>query len=187
MTDTLTDTVGAVSEMGLTGDLTIELFAADGSLKQTQTVKNLVTTAGDNYYALMGAALVGTPNAAQPTKANGMKLGTATTAALKSGTGAASIAGGGYITASNVAFGSTYPQVVAVAGTDTGYYITYQTTWTAGVATNATINEVAIVVDQASNATSTAANTIARATISTVNKLAGDTLQITWSHKFLGA
>lgn len=168
----------------LRGWVTVRLIGENGDIKHEETVHNLITTAGDQYYAKMGAALVGTPNAAQPTKVTGMKLGTSTTTPAKSGGGAAL---GTYITASNVAFDSAYPQTSAKAGTDTGWYVTYQTTWNAGVATNATINEVVIVNDSASNATSTAANTISRATISTVNKAAGDTLQIQWNHLTLGA
>ena len=63
----------------------------------------------------------------------------------------------------------------------------YKTTWGAGVATNSAITEAVIVNDQATNATTTAANTISRITFTAVNKGASDTLAITWSHKFLGA
>jgi hypothetical protein len=86
-----------------------------------------------------------------------------------------------------VVFDATFPSAAAVAGTDTGWNATYKTTWAAGVATNAAITEAAIVNDQATNATTTAANTIARVVFSAVNKGASDSLAITWSHKFLGA
>lgn len=153
---------------------------------QTVPFWNLITTAGDQYYARKAIAGISPANASAPTAANGMKLGTSTTAASKSGTNAALVAG--YISGSNVAFDSTYPQAAAVAGTDTGWYAIYQTTWAAGVATSATINEVVIVNDQGTNATSTAANTYSRAVLpSTVNKTASTPLVIIWNHKFLGA
>ena len=55
------------------------------------------------------------------------------------------------------------------------------------MATNGAITEVVIVNDQATNATSSAANTYSRALITSVNKGASDTLAITWNHTFLGA
>lgn len=161
-------------------------FGVAHTPEQTVPFWNLITTPGDQYYAKMAIALVSPANAAQPTKANGMKLGTSTTAATKSGSAAALVAG--YISGSNVAFDATYPQAAAVAGTDTGWYGIYQTTWAAGTATSATINEVVIVNDQGTNATSTAANTYARAVLpSTVNKTSTIPLVIIWNHKFLGA
>lgn len=168
---------------GITGELHIQLIAEDGTVKLDQVIKNLITTAGDEYYSQMGMALVGTPNTAQPTKVNGMKLGSGTTAVAKSGAGAALVT---YISASNVAFDSAYPTATAVAGTDTGWQITYQTTFGAGVATG-TIQEAVIVTDEATNATSTAANTISRALTGAITKGSSDTLIITWTHKFLGA
>jgi hypothetical protein len=121
-----------------------------------------------------------------PSLANGMKLGTATTAATKSGT-ASWIANGGYISGSNVGFDSVGP--AAVAGTDTGWSITYVTTWGAGIATNSTINEVALVTDQGTNNTSTGASVcLARVVLTaTRNKQSGDTLIATWVHTLLGA
>lgn len=173
-----------VDGCGLVGFGVIELFGPDGRLKRVTPFANLITTPGDQYYAQK--AIVGIAPAAPsaPTAVNGMKLGTGTTAAAKSGAGGALVT---YLTASNVAFDSTYPQASAVAGTDTGWNAIYKTTWAAGVATNAAITEAAIVNDQATNATATAANTIARVVFSAQNKGALDSLAITWSHKFLGA
>lgn len=154
-----------------------------GEIKQCEPFANLVTDKGDEYYAKKAIVAISPANASAPTAANGMKLGTGSTAAAKSGAGAAL---GTYISGSNNAFDATYPQAAAV-GTDQGWNATYQTTWGAGDSTNSAIVEVVIVNDQASDATSTAANTYSRAVISSVNKAAGDTLTITWSHKFLGA
>jgi hypothetical protein len=173
-----------VDGSGLVGFGVIELRDERDRLKLVLPFANLITTPGDQYYAQK--AIVGISPAAPsaPTAVNGMKLGTGTTAAAKSGAGGALVT---YLTASNVVFDATFPSAAAVAGTDTGWNATYKTTWAAGVATNAAITEAAIVNDQATNATTTAANTIARVVFSAVNKGASDSLAITWSHKFLGA
>jgi len=160
-----------------------ELRDEHGLLKEVIPFANLITTAGDQYYAQKGIVGISPANPAAPTAVNGMKLGTGTTAAAKSGAGAALVT---YLSGSNVAFDATFPSAAAVGG-DTGWNATYKTTWGAGVATNGAITEVAIVNDQGTNATSTAANTISRAVIASVNKAAGDTLAVTWNHKFLGA
>lgn len=160
------------------------LTGPDGQVRHRQPFVNLITDKGDEYYAKMGAALVGTPNAAQPTKVTGMKLGTGTTAAAKSG--AASYIGT-YISGSNQAFDSSYPQTSAV-GTDVGWYITYRAVWAAGDSTNAAIAEVVVCNDSATDDGGSAAECISRAVFtSTINKAAGDTLTVTWNHKFLGA
>lgn len=168
---------------GLSGHLLIQLWDENGNLKHEETVKNLITTAGDLYYATRGAAAVVPATPADATKVTGMKLGTSVTAASKSGGGAAL---GAYKTASNVVFDATYPTVTAVGG-DGGYNINYRVTWPAGTATDTALTEAVIVNDAASNATSTAGNTIARVVFSAINKGASDSLTITWTHKFLGA
>ncbi len=170
-------------ECGIEGIATIQLIR-DGVVVHEEIVKNLVTTAGDEYYAKMGIAGVNPAAPAAPTKMTGMKLGTGTTAAAKSGAGAALVT---YLSGSNVAFDTSFPAAAAVAGTDTGWTSNYQTTWAAGVATNSAITEAVIVNDSGTNATSTAANTIARITFTAINKLAGDQLIIGWKHKMLGA
>ena len=155
-----------------------------GAIKQVEPFANLITDAGDAYYAKKAIVGIAPANATAPTAANGMKLGTGSTAVTKSG--AAAALSGTFVSGSNVAFDATYPQAAA-KGTDQGWNATYQSTWAAGVATNATINEVVIVNDQATAAASSAANTYARAVLATVNKAAADSLTITWSHLFLGA
>lgn len=66
---------------------------------------------------------------------------------------------------------------------------TFRVTYAAGKATTASpITEVVLVTDALANATSSAANTIARALLSGIgSKGAGDSLQITWTHTLLGA
>lgn len=175
---------GLVAERtGLVGFGVAHLLDGDGRTKQLVPFSNLITDAGDLYYAGKMIAAIAPASPSAPTAANGMKLGTGSTAASKASTGAAL---GTYITASNVAFDATYPQT-ANLGSTLGVNAVYRTTWAAGVATNAAITEVVIVNDQATNATSSAANTYSRAVISTVNKTAPDSLAITWNHKALGA
>lgn len=156
----------------------------DGAVKVCVPFANRITTAGDEYYARKAIVGIAPAGATAPTAVTGMKLGTdSATAAAKSGAGAALVA---YVAGSNVAFAASYPQVAAVGG-DGGWNATYQAVWAAGVGTSTDIEEVVIVTDSATNATSTAANTISRAILTTVNKGASDTLTVTWTHKFNGA
>jgi hypothetical protein len=169
--------------MGLTGTVIVQRFDKLGQLTHEEIIHNLVTDAGDLYYASMGIALVGTPNTAQPTKANGMKLGIGTTAVSKASTGAALVS---YTPGSNLGFDAAYPQV-ANLGTTLGVNAVYRTTWAAGVATAAALTEATICTDQATNGAGTAATTISRVVFSAINKTATDVLVITWNHKLLGA
>lgn len=172
----------ATSPMALVGEVVIDHYRHN-ILIARHVIHNLITTAGDEYYAKKGIAGISPANPAAPTAANGMKLGTGATAASKSGGGAAL---GSYISGSNVVFDATYPSAAAVGG-DGGWNATYRTTWPAGTATNSAITEAVIVNDQGTNATSTAANTYARVTFTAINKTSQDSLVITWTHKFLGA
>jgi len=156
------------------GLVVAELFGPDGELKARCEVRNLVTAVGDQMYAARGAGITSPPNA--PT---GMKLGTGSTAVSKTGAGAALVT---YLTGSNHAFDSTYPQAAAGVAT-------YRVTWAAGEATTASaITEIVIVNETLANSTSTAANTAARALLTGIpSKAAGDSLQVTWTHTILGA
>lgn len=158
-----------------------ELWKADMEIP----FANLITDAGDLYIAQAVIRGVGPANAGAPSPAlpNGMKLGTGTTAAAKNGAGGALVT---YLTASNVAFDASFAATNNL-GAGLGVEARYKTTWGAGVATNAAITEAAIVNDQASNATSSAANTTSRIVFTAINKGASDSLAITWAWKFLGA
>ena len=160
------------------GTVTWELRGPDGELKSSGQVDNLVTQVGDQIYGERGAGVSGA--GAAPT---GMHLGTGSTAAAKTGAGAAIVT---YLPGSNQAFDGTYPQS---ALNSTSRRITYRVTYAAGTATTATaITEVAIVnATIATNSTTTAANTMARAIISPGAKAAGDSLTVTWTHDLLGA
>lgn len=160
------------------GEVHIVVTGPDGTVKEDRTVKNLITTKGDEYYAKKGSGT-------SITTVDGMKLGTATTAVHKSTAGGANIASGGYISGSNRTLDSTTPAVVSG---DTGWKITYVASWAAGTATNSSIQEVSLVNDQSNNSDgSSSANTIARALTGTINKGASDSLTVTWTHTFLGA
>lgn len=167
---------------GMVGYGTIEIIGPDGKLKQFTEFANLITDAGDLYYATRGAAAVAPAAPSDATKMTGMKLGTGTTAAAKNGAGAALVT---YLTASNQAFDSTYPQISNL-GAGLGVQIVYRVTYAAGVATNAAITEMVMVNDSSTNATSTAANGNARAVFAAQNKGALDSMICTWNHKFLG-
>jgi hypothetical protein len=116
--------------------------------------------------------------------AQGMKLGTGSTAVAKSGAGAALVT---YLSGSNKAFDATFPSQVLNAGA--GCVVTYKRTYAAGEATTASpITEAVLFLDFLADATSSAANTIARVLLTGIgSKGASDTLTITWTHTLLGA
>jgi len=169
--------------LGIMGFWDLELRDENGRVKNQQSGRNLITDAGDLYIAQKVIVGTGPANPSAPTVMNGMKLGTGSTAVAKNGAGSALVT---YLSASNVAFDATYAQTTNL-GAGLGVTAVFKTTWGAGVATSATIQEAAIVNDQATNATTSAANTGSRIVFTTVNKGASDTLAITWSWKFLGA
>jgi hypothetical protein len=146
---------------------------------------NLITDAGDLYIANRVVAGLG-PNApSAPTAANGMKLGTGTTAAAKTGTGAALVT---WLASSNIsAFDTGYLNSNVIGGVSAGVEARYACTWGAGTSTNGALTEVVIVNDAATNATSSAANTYSRAVYTSINKISTDVLTCTWVWKFLGA
>lgn len=167
---------GPADHAQATGLVTVELFDQYGDLKQLVEVRNLVTQVGDQVYYERGSGFAAT---AAPT---GMRLGTGTTAAAKTGAGAAIVT---YVTGSSVALDATYPQS-ALNGA--ARRITYRTTWGAGVATANGIAEVVLTNESPlTNVAGAAANTIARALLSSVvNKEALDSLVVTWTHDLQG-
>lgn len=164
----------ADSSVRILGTVIAELRGPGGKLKGYCRTHNLVTAVGDQLYASRGAGLT---SSALPT---GMKLGAGSTAVAKTGAGAALVT---YLSGSNQAFDGSFPSA-------TGGVVTYKVTYAAGTATTASpITEVVIPTDTiATNATSTAANTISRALLSGIaSKGASDTLTVTWTHTILGA
>jgi len=176
----LTDNGGDRAE--LIDNVLIQLFDKEGKIKYEQMIHNLITDAGDLYYAGMAIALVTPAAPAQPTKMTGMKLGTGVTAVAKAGAGAALVT---YISGSNNAFDATWP-VVQNLGAGLGVNGQYKTSWLAGDVTNAAITEAVIVNDAGTDATTSAANTAHRVVFTAINKTASDSLVITWNAKFLG-
>ena len=145
-----------------------------GNIKQRQVTHNIVTNQGDNF------AKSAIYTAAYTTW--GMKLGTATTAASKSGAGSY-IATGDYISGSAQALDDSTPKQGASAN-----ICQFRNQWAAGEATNATINRVAIVDNTTYAGEADAAHTFAIAVFSaTIDKGADDTLTVTWNVTFTGA
>lgn len=164
-------------KIGIWGLVHAQMFDQYGNLKAESYDRNLVTQVGDQYYGERAAGI-----ASPPGQVTCMKLGTGSTAVAKTGAGAALVT---YLTGSDKALDATYPQ----SSLSSGRVITWVTTWGAGIATTASaITEVALVNDTLADATSTAANTIARALLAGIgSKGASDTLVVTWTHTLLGA
>lgn len=160
---------------GIRGTVVAELYGPDGELKARCQTHNLVTAVGDQFYA--GRAVL---SAGLPAQVTGFKLGTGSTAPAKSGAGAALAA---YLAGSNKAPDASYPTAV-------GGVATWRRTFGPGEGTSASpITEAVLVTDAiASDATSAAAATIARALIAGIaSKGAEDTLVVTWAHELVGA
>lgn len=166
----------------LEGYIKVTLFDKFGSVKHEEEISNLITDAGDLYYASKAIAAISPANPAAPTAVARMKLGTGTTAVAKSGAGAALVT---YLSGSTVAFDASYPQTNNL-GAGLGVEGRYVTTWPAGTATNSAITEAVISTITADSA-GVAADTISRVVFTAINKGASDVLQIDWRHKFLGA
>jgi hypothetical protein len=181
----------ANEKSGINGKVEWELRDEHGNLKGSGVSYNLITTVGDTLYGSRAIAGVNSNGVSAATQPTGMKLGTGSTtstnAPAKSGTGAALT---GYLSTSNKAFDATFPTGALVGG-DAGYVVTYKRTYAAGEATSAgaAITEAVIVTDSiATDATSTAANTIARVALTGIaSKQSTDTLTVTWTHTLLGA
>lgn len=160
------------------------LVDPDGDIRQAVPFTNLITDAGDLYYATKCIVGISPANATAPTAVSGIKLGTGSSAATKNGAGAAL---GTYLSGSNQAFDATFPKVSNL-GAGNGVQAQYQATVPAGNATNAAIAEAVIVNDAGTNATSTAANTISRSLFSaTINKASDQALVVLWNHLNKGA
>jgi len=139
--------------------------------------RNLVTQYGDQYYGDRAAA-IGSIDAV-----TGMRLGTGSTAAAKTGAGAAIVT---YLSASQKALAGSYPQSSLESG---ARRITYQCVWAPGEATSSTIREVVLTnEDPLTNVAGVAGDTVSRFVFpSNIDKQAADTLTVTWHHDLLGA
>jgi hypothetical protein len=161
------------------GQIVWTLYGPDNQIKDSGVVDNLVTRVGDQMYGERGAGIAGA--VAAPT---GIKLGTGSTAASKTGAGAALVT---YLTDSHQGFDSGYP---ASSLSGSARRITYQVTYAPNKATSAApITEVALVNNTLTDATSAEADTVARAILSPsiTAKSAGDTLVVVWTHDLQGS
>lgn len=136
-----------------TANVLVEVFGADGILKETREVHNLVVTAGKNHIA---DQLSSSPGGAAM---GWMEVGTGATAAA----------------AGDTALQTALDRNALTSRTDATNVVTYVGDWAAGDATNSAISEAGIF-----NASS-GGTMLARATFTAINKGASDTLKITWT------
>ena len=154
------------------------LRGPDGNVKYEEWGENLVTDVGDEVIATRlydDAVLIVT----------GMKLGNdSATAEAKNGAGAGMVS---YIAGSQEALDGVATD--ATKGAGAGWRTTYVCTWIAGDVTDADIEEVCLTNQTAlADNTSAVADTIARYIFAaTIDKQAGDSLEVTWNIDILGA
>ena len=143
-----------VEKMNALGRVRIQLFDADGNLKEEQEVKNLVVTTGLNHIAdRLGAS-------SPATRMSHMEVGTGTTAPAAGNT------------ALETAIASS--RVSLTSQTVSTNTVEYVGDFSAGTGTGA-VTEAGIF-----NASSSG-TMLCRTTFSVVNKGAADTLKITWT------
>ena len=162
--------VPGAEHLGVIGCVRYTLFGPDGNVKQTGQNFNLVNSCGDRWIAhYMISSVVG------DTRSCWAELGVNTAAPTKGGTGLGTL-----LSASSIPVSASYPTRVNSFGTGTGEWVVWRYSWGAGSATCGSIGEVGM----RSQAGSFLAHAICTPN---VNKAAGDTLQIDWGWKFLGA
>lgn len=165
-------------KMAVGGNVEVVLTGPDGTIKYHEIGENLVTDAGDENLAKRLA----TGDTAEI--ATGMKLGTGTTTASKSGAGSLLVT---YESGSQEAL-DTSPPATSDLGGGSGYRVTYICTWVAGDVVESALTEV-ILSHQTpiTDVTDIAADVIARFVFGAIDKQAGDSLVVTWNLDFLGA
>ena len=160
------------------GNVEVKLIGPDGKIKYEETGNNLVTDYGDDMLAtrtILDAIEIVT----------GMKLATAVTAASKAGAG--SYQATGYLTGSQEALDTTATE--ATKGAGLGWRTTYVCTWIAGDITDSAIGSVVLTNETPlTDVASALGDTVARYVFAaTIDKQAGDSLEVTWNIDFLGA
>lgn len=151
----------------------------DGNIKQREVHHNIITQVGDQVIGERAfGGISGSPITPLPNQQSGAKLGTGSTAAAKTGAGAALVT---YKTGSHRAVDTGFP-TSALSGAIRR--IAWSYTWAAGTATDAALAEAVIVNETTlTDATNTAANTLSRVVFGTaINKGASDSLQLTWNY-----
>jgi len=164
----------AKTPLKMRGEVIAELRDKHGNLKQRSVTHNIVTSQGDKFAAaaMYTAAYTGW----------GMKLGTATTAASKSGAGSY-IATADYVSGSAKALDDGTPKAGA-----TNDIVQFRRLWAAGEGTSSNINRVAITDNTTDAGEADETHTFAISVFSSaINKGADDTLTVTWNVTFLGA
>lgn len=99
----------------VTGNVQIQLFNKDGSVKESREIRNLVVTTGKEFIA---ARMVGTP-----TEMSHMAIGASSTAAA----------------AGNTALGAELGRVALATDTAVGVVVTYVASFPAGTGTGAVV------------------------------------------------
>lgn len=140
------------------GQLNIEIKGANGEVKESVFIPNLVVTVGKNYIA--NRMKDGTSGFTQEDQMSHMAVGTDDTGAL----------------VANTALGSELARVAltTAGGTVASNVVTYQATFNPGTGTGAI--EEAGIFNAASSGTM-----LCRTTFAVVNKGADDTMSITWT------
>jgi len=137
----------------ITGDVKIDIIGADGAVKDSREIKNLVVTTGKNYIASR-------MKDATATAMTHMELGTGTTAAAVGDTALQAA-----IAASRVTLTSTTVTTNAIA---------YVASFPAGTGTGA-------VTEAGTFNAASAGTMLCRTVFSVVNKGANDSMSITWT------
>ena len=137
----------------ITGDVKIDIIGADGAVKDSREIKNLVVTTGKTFIA---SRIVGVAS----TVMGWMELGTGTTAAAVGDT-----------TLQTVISGS---RVTLTSGTAATNVVTYVASFPAGTGTGA-VTEAGVF-----NA-ARAGTMLCRTVFAVVNKGAADAMSITWT------
>jgi len=137
----------------ITGDVKIDIIGADGAVKDSREIKNLVVTTGKTFIA---SRMVGT----SANVMGWMELGTGTTAAVVGDTALEAAISGS--------------RVALTSGTSATNVVTYVASFPAGTGTGA-VTEAGVF-----NAAS-AGTMLCRTVFSVVNKGAADAMSITWT------
>ncbi len=165
------------SRFELSGFVQARLFGPDGQLKQLEEGYNLVTDYGDEHVgeriSLDAQDIV-----------TGMRLGTGVTAASKAGAGAAIVTylSGSFEILDAVSVGSD-------KGAGLGWRQAHVCTWIAGDITDTAIAEVVLSDENPlTDVAGVVGDTVARFVFgATIDKQAGDSLEVTWNLDVLGA
>lgn len=138
-------------DITITGQLAIRLYDAQGALKDSRDIKNLVVTAGKGFIA---SRMVGIASAIM----SHMGIGSGVVAAA----------------VGDIALGTQLARVVLTSGTAAAAVATYVASFGAGVGTGA-VTEAGIFNDPV------AGTLLARTVFPVINKDANDSMSITWT------